>query len=130
MGDWRYANFTKEEMQCRCGCGMLPTEEFMVRLQELRDELDFPLPVTSGARCPAHNQAVASTGDTGPHTYGLAADISVYGTQAHKAIATALKLGFTGVGVKQKGNHLSRFVHFDIVPVDDSLHPRPWIWTY
>jgi hypothetical protein len=38
-------------------------------------------------------------------------------------------LGFTGIGIKQKGPGLSRFVHLDMI-LPAGRHPRPRLWSY
>ena len=127
MAEWRWPNFTASEMSCRCGCGMLPPDEFMDRLQALRTVCGFPFTITSGARCPDHNAKVSATKSrTGPHTIG-AADIAVSHEQAYNIIRHALNCGVTGLGVDQKGG--SRIVHVDWLPGADG-QPRPHIWSY
>jgi len=39
----------------------------------------------------------------------------------------ALILGFTGIGINQKGT--GRFLHLDLLP-NLLLHPRPTVWSY
>ncbi len=34
-----------------------------------------------------------------------------------------------GIGIKQKGDYASRFVHLDDLP-NGSGQPRPWCWSY
>jgi uncharacterized protein YcbK (DUF882 family) len=96
-------------------------------LDRLREVYGKPLIVTSGYRCPQHNQRVSSTGPSGPHTTGLAVDLGVSGREAVTVLRLALSLGFTGIGVQQKGG--GRFLHLDMVP-DSHGHKRPWIWSY
>src|SRR6185312_8921618 len=100
---WRWPNFTPEEMACHGDGTLVVDEEFMDRLQALRTKLGFPLPISSGYRSPSYNSAVSHTGDDGPHTTGRAADIVIRGSSAVKLIAAALDLGFTGIGISQKG---------------------------
>jgi len=94
----------------------------------LREQLGFPLRITSGYRCPTHNQRVSTTGVAGPHTTGLAADVKIYGREAHALIAAAMAAGFTGIGIKQKGDMSRRFVHLDIL--DSTERFRPTVWSY
>lgn len=129
MSDWPYPNFTIDEMQCKCGCGLLPLPELMEYLQELRNQAGVPLPVTSGARCPRYNAIVSRSGPNGPHPQRLAADFLVYGSLAYAILNLAIKIGFTGIGLRQNGAHNSRFMHVDRVK-NSAQHPRPWIWTY
>jgi zinc D-Ala-D-Ala carboxypeptidase len=130
MKDWPYPNFTKAEVTCKCGCGMLPSHDLMAMLQMLRDRCGFPLIVTSAARCPTHNARVARTGFTGPHVIGLAVDLALSGRRAFEVIGLAIELGFTGIGVKQKGPIPGRFIHLDCITPDTTIHQRPWVWSY
>jgi len=73
---WDYANFRPEEFICPC-CGEQRMEqEFMERLQILRELCGFPFIVTSGWRCENYNRKV-SPESSGDHTRGLAVDISL-----------------------------------------------------
>lgn len=126
---WPYANFTEKEMACKC-CGKAYMDPaFMKSLQLLRDAVGFPLAVSSGYRCHEHNAKVSSTGKTGPHTTGKAADLLVSGDRAYRVMREAMQLGFTGVGVSQKGPHGGRFVHVDTIENGPGC-PRPTCWSY
>lgn len=100
--------------------------EFMNRLQSLRELCNFPLSISSGFRCLKHNAEVSSTGDSGPHTTGMAVDILISGEKAHQLLKNALRLGFTGIGISQKGEHGKRYIHVDTV----KNGPRPMVWSY
>jgi len=116
--DWSEVKYFKEdEFKCKhCGEASMD-KEFIKKLDELRDTLDAPLTVTSGYRCPAHNAAVSTTGNTGPHTTGKAADL-ICAPEHIRNLLTLAVLQFPGVGVNLKGT--GRFIH-----VDD-LKPRAW----
>ena len=125
-------NFTLEgdpKLACSCGCGLLPDQDFMQRVQMVRDLVGVPLPVISGARCSTYNSKVSSTGASGPHTRRRAIDLGVSGELAYRVVKVASKCGMTGIGVSQKGPHGSRFVHLDDLPNGPGC-PRPWIWSY
>lgn len=131
MTAWRAVFFKPHEFSCKCGCGLGGEGmdgTFIRRLDDLRAELGFPLRVTSGIRCPAWNSRVSNTGQNGPHTTGHAADIAVAGAHAHALIGMAVPL-FSGVGVAQKSNHATRFIHLDDLPPTET-RPRPWLWSY
>lgn len=50
-------NFTKEELQCRCGCKRFNMDtEFLIRAQAFRYLLGMSMIVTSGGRCVKHNR--------------------------------------------------------------------------
>lgn len=120
-------HFRREELVCSCGCGMLPDAEFMKKIEGLRVAYGKPLTVTSAARCPEYNAKVSATGPTGPHTTGHAIDFAVSYADAHKLLSIALKLGFSGIGVQQKGE--GRFLHVDDLP-NAPGQPRPTVWSY
>lgn len=119
--------FNPAEFMCHhCGENKMDAA-VLDMLDELRERCGFPLGVTSGYRCPVHNQSVSTTGPNGPHTTGRAVDLNVRGAQALDVIRHAQTLGFTGIGVQQKG--ASRFIHIDNLP-NAPGQPRPWIWSY
>ncbi len=114
---WNFKNtiksFTFDEMACRncphCGGISDMDEDFMMKLQQLRDACNFPLPVNSGFRCAQKN--IDCGGHTGSaHLTGEGADLRVERDQARTVIQKAIEMGFS-VGIQQKGN--SRFVHVD-----------------
>lgn len=117
-------HFSDAELTCKCGCGMLPDKKFMDRVETLRVKAGFPMGVSSGARCANHNAKVSGTGTDGPHTTGKAIDLAVSRGEAYKVLKIAFEMGFTGIGVNQKGS--SRFIHLD----DISSDVRPTIWSY
>jgi len=125
-----YPFFKATELQCKCrfkGCkrhGM--DDEFMELVNRLREIELRPLIVTSGYRCPAYNQICSTTGPDGPHTTGKAIDIADAGETAFQLVQSALDLGFTGIGVQQKGPWQGRFIHLDILEGPS----RPRIWSY
>ena len=121
----RWPSFKEEEFMCKCGC--LQTNMHSVTLdllQKLRNMCGFPLVITSGYRCPTHNKSVSHTGEAGPHTTGKAVDIKVDRQKAYTVLKCALILGFTGIGVSQKGE--GRFLHLD--NINDTT--RPTVWSY
>lgn len=121
---WKWKYFTPKEMACKC-CGYVKVDEgFMNKLEALRMNCKFPFPVNSAYRCVKHNQAVSSTGDSGPHTTGRAVDIGVDRGKAFKLLGIAIEMGFTGIGLAQKGE--SRYIHLD--DLTDGL--RPTVWSY
>lgn len=118
-------HFSAKELTCKCGCGMLPAQDFMNKVEQLRVSCGFSMPVTSAARCPAYNAKVSGTGTTGPHTTGRAIDLAVDRERAYMVLSAAISMGFTGIGVQQKGS--GRFIHLDDLPAS---HGRPTVWSY
>ena len=136
MSDYEWSDikhFKPSEFACRCGtCGSTGYEMdlyFVNKLDQIRERCGFPLVVTSGYRCPSWNTQVSTTGRDGPHTTGKAADVLVHGSNAHRLVQQCSLGGwFSGIGLNQKGDINSRYIHLDILTAPD--HPRPWIWTY
>jgi len=128
--EWKHKFFSRGELECRCGCGGVPKEELINKLEALRGFLKFPLIVSSGYRCSEYNKKVSTTGENGPHVVGLAVDIKIFGARAFELISLARSFGFTGIGISQKGDIEKRFIHIDCVPIGDDKIPRPTIWSY
>lgn len=105
-------------------------DDFIEKLDLLRGFVGFPLIVTSGYRCPKHNQAVSTTGPHGPHTTGRAVDLAVDRKNAFKLIKIMMHGAagdFTGLGIKQTGS--GRFIHLDDL-AEPGHSPRPTVWGY
>lgn len=121
-----YKYFTESELACSHCNQRGIDEQFMSKIESLREELGFPFIVTSGYRCEQHPIEARKT-SSGAHTTGRALDISVSGERAFRLLSGALSAGFTGIGVNQKGS--SRFIHLD--DIENSItKPRPWVWSY
>lgn len=122
MNNW--PNFTESELSCSC-CGEanpnLEFVELMDIVQDMRDELGFALPISSAYRCESH-PIEAKKSKPGMHNIA-AVDIKVSGDKAHKVLDLALKKGFTGIGVNQKGSMNQRFIHLD-------LRDHKTVWSY
>jgi len=114
-----YPNFQKHELDCRETGENEMQHEFMEKLQRLRSIYGKPLRITSGFRSVKHS-IEAKKVVPGVHTLGVACDIGCQGVEAHRILSLALELGFTGIGVQQKGE--GRFLHLDTGPTR--------IWSY
>lgn len=120
--------FHINEFECQCKCGRADMDSrFLADLEALRTAWGKPLIVTSGYRCPSHNAKVSTTGYNGPHTTGRAVDFAVRGKDAYLLMSLAMRMGFTGIGVNQKGG--ARFLHLDKLSNSDA-QPRPMLWSY
>ena len=119
-----YKNFTKNELACNCnecneeGC----KEELVQKLQELRDEVGFPIRLSSAYRCGKWNKKVGGHPNSA-HKEGLAVDILCSGEKALIIVETALKLGWVGCGVSQRRGQ--KFVHLDLKKTKTRR-----IWSY
>lgn len=127
MSEGKY--FKDPELSCSC-CGKNEMQQETVdRLDRLRELYGKPIRLSSAYRCPKHNATVSSTGADGPHTTGQSADILCSGADALILVGLALHVGFTGIGIAQKGPHGSRFIHVDDIQ-PGGKQPRPWLWSY
>ena len=85
MADMITPNFSVNEMSCRCGCGIAETDpEFMLMLQELKDQMLGPLMVCIGRRSDYHNDGVSAAKNkkNEVQTLGQASNILISGERA------------------------------------------------
>ena len=73
-------NFTYKELECHCGCGLLPAPALSWKLQGTRNKLGLPIVLSCAARCLKHNRDVGSR-DTSMHPQLFAADVVKIGTR-------------------------------------------------
>lgn len=73
-------NFKAKEYFCKCGkCeDQLVDLDHVAKLQQLREDLNTPITITSAYRCPDHNTAVGGSSKS-QHKEGTATDIVVSG---------------------------------------------------
>jgi len=119
--DWsRIRHFKAEEFACPC-CGRSEmSQEFLDRLDLARKACGFPLQVTSGFRCEAHNAAVGGKPDSA-HLRGLAADVACPDSRSSLLLVRALlDAGIHRIGVAKGCVHR------------DSAADLPWpaLWLY
>ena len=100
-------------------------DEFMRMLQDLRNEMNGPLRVTSARRFDRHNDAVSTAKNkkNDVHTLGQASDILISGERAMFLFEKARQIGFSGIGLSQRGPHQDGCVHLD-------TKPRKALWSY
>lgn len=110
--------FTLEEFDCQHTGENRMEQDFLDKLDALREHCGFPFVITSGYRSPDH-PLEARKEIPGTHAQGIAADIKITNS-AHRytIIREALAHGFTGLGVA------GDFIHVD------TRGTVPVIWTY
>jgi len=110
--------FSKDEFDCQVTGNNEMKDEFIHKLDELREACGFPFVISSGYRDPSH-PIEARKAKAGTHAQGIAADIAVSGgAERYKIVSEAMRLGFTGVGVAKT------FIHVDI------RETTPVVWEY
>ena len=110
MGDLS-KNFNRYEFACKCGRGFDSVSLELVRgLQELRDQFNEPVIITSGCRCVAWNKKVGGVVGS-QHTLGNAADVRIIRwSPAIVAVGAAKIEGFFHGGIAVYPN----FTHLDV----------------
>jgi uncharacterized protein YcbK (DUF882 family) len=105
-------NFKREEFACRCGCGFDTVDAMLLEyLEAIRLHFGKPVTITSGCRCPFHNNLVGGS-DRSQHTLGRAADIIVKDVDPAKVQSYAESIGCAGVGSAKNFTHIdSRSKH-------------------
>lgn len=125
-----WKNFSAAELRCKCGkCNSDGSEmdpAFMDRLQQLREQFNKPMALSSAFRCRRHPEE-AKKAEPGEHSLGQAVDVRIRGAEALELLQRALNLGFTRIGVSQRGN--ARFLHLGTALAGGRL-PSPMIWSY
>lgn len=126
--DWSaYQHFERWEFDCSHTGRNQMKKEFMDKLSQLREAFGKPMVISSGYRDPSH-PIEARKATPGAHSFGVACDVQIHGSDALELVGLAIRCGFTGIGVNQKGSYNKRFIHLDIAPPDK--FPRPWIYSY
>lgn len=130
--DWdEFTSFNRQEMECRHTGEAFMDSDFMYRLQALRDKFG-PMRITSAYRSASHPIEVNKK-LPGAHNTGRAVDVAVSHDKAYALIRIATQMGFTGIGVQQRGN--GRFIHLDDITDTETFangktYVRPTIWSY
>ena len=108
-----------------CTCGHINCDKRSVkqstltRLQKVRNDAMRPLAVTSGGRCPNHQNEVNRT-TPADHQKGIGVDIAVNGgAERAQLVKFGLKHGFNAIGVAKT------FVHLGFREGE-----QPVIWVY
>jgi len=111
-------NFSREELKCSFSGECEIEEDALNRLQALRDEWGKPIRLSSAYRSAENPRE--RTKKTGPGYHhgvngngGQAFDVLIAGEDVPLFIALAIKHGFKGIGVNQKGEWNQRFIHID-----------------
>ena len=112
MSEWRWPNFSPEEMASKREGELLIDAPSMDKLQKLRDTLGKPLLITSAYRSAAHNASLPGAAKNSQHRLGKAFDVVMTNQDPHHFMQVARAVGFTGIGTYPGSN----FIHIDTGP--------------
>lgn len=114
----KYKNFTNEELSCSCCMKHSMDDDFMTLIEVIREELDLPMDVESGYRCPDYNKIIGGSKGSW-HMKGRAIDIRrPSGAYTWKIVKLAQKHGIRGIEVGTNHIHL-----------DNGERVEPIIWA-
>lgn len=127
MENLKYFKLSEFDSPDLPGSGAQMNEEFLEKLDLLREHCGFPFKINSGFRTPEQNKRDGGA-EQSAHLLGRAADIACTGQQAYTILKLAPQYGFFGIGVCLKGRY---FVHLDDIGMGelDGI-TRPMVWTY
>ena len=112
MGN-RSEHFSDHEFRCKCGqcVPVLPPDELIDALQDLRDHFGEPVTVHSGHRCERYNRRVGGASRS-KHMKGIASDVTVKGIDNNSVqkYLLAKYRGRYGIG------RYNTFTHLDVRP--------------
>ena len=112
-----YEEFDSPDVQ---GSGQMMSEDLILILESVREQLGKPVVITSGYRTPAHNQQIGGKPNSS-HLKGLAADIACKDSKYRfELVRELMEHGIDRIGIGDT------FIHIDI---DDDKSPDV-IWTY
>jgi len=111
LGDWRWPNFSPQEIASKGEGELLIDPGSMDKLQALRTALGKPLMITSAYRSAAHNKRVGGARHS-QHRLGKAFDVMMTNQDPAAFERAARSAGFTGFGHYPK----SGFMHIDTGP--------------
>lgn len=110
-------NFKKSEFTCNCGCGLNNINLQLVRiLDQIRDDFNSPLIITSGCRCKSWNAKVGGVQGS-KHVLGKAADFYIKGVPVSTTLNYCESLVKKGIirYTYTNSTNMSGAVHIDIV---------------
>jgi zinc D-Ala-D-Ala carboxypeptidase len=122
---WPLEFFTPEEVADNHTGEVVLYLPFGLVMDAIRRRVNRPMIITSWYRNPARNAHVSTTGSSGPHTTGGAADVLAHHGHALDIQHAALEEGIRRIGVNGRGPWERRFVHLDMAPGFDEAN-----WTY
>lgn len=116
---------TDKKLLCTCGhpdCDKRSvSQEHLDRVQMVRDRVGHPLTVTSGGRCPFHEDEKSRT-KPADHQNRVGVDVSCNGATRGNIVKAAIESGCNAIGVAKTFVHLGYREH---IP---SGHVTMWVY--
>ena len=111
-------HFAKSELECSFSGECEVEEDAIQKLEALREEWGKQMRLSSAYRSAQHPRERTKPNGPGHHhglngNGGQAFDVLIAGEDVVPFIALAIKHGFRGIGVNQKGEWNQRFIHID-----------------
>ena len=120
MKKYKYFKISEFDSPDREGSGDMMEEDFLERLDLVRDLYGAPIQVTSGYRTIEHNERVGGVKNSS-HLLGWAADLHVGNSRNRYMLLNAcLEAGFLRIGIG------ANFIHVDCDPEKSQVQ----MWTY
>ncbi len=98
-------HFKKSELACHHCKECKVNIELIIALEKLRQKVNRPIIITSGYRCPLHNQSVGGARNS-QHKFGNAVDIKIKGYSPAQVARLAKQCGFTWTKVYSGWTHI------------------------
>lgn len=109
--------FGKNEMTCRCGCGLNNTDLRLMQIADgIREHFGHPAVITSGCRCSKHNAEVGGVQGS-RHVLGKAMDFYVQGVPVQELLSYCQQLVNEGQlrYTYTNNTNMNGVVHIDIL---------------
>lgn len=109
--------FGKNEMTCKCGCGLNNTDLRLMQIADgIREHFGHPAVITSGCRCTKHNAEVGGVQGS-KHVLGKAMDFYIQGVPVQELLSYCQQLVNEGQLRYTYTNNanMSGVVHIDIL---------------
>ncbi len=128
---WQYRYFTSVEFACRCGCGAGEAlqdieRELLDRLCTIREQFG-PMAVTSGARCPLHNQQEGGKPGSAHLTIPGNVLCRAVDIRCTDSVARGKLLGLVYQQFQRVGLHKG-FIHMDVAGGPEYVAPATWFY--
>ena len=109
--------FGKNEMTCKCGCGLNNTDLRLIQIADgIREHFGHPAVITSGCRCTKHNAEVGGVQGS-RHVLGKAMDFYIQGVPVQELLSYCQQLVYEGQlrYTYTNNSNMNGVVHIDIL---------------